>query len=321
MKITTARQRHQASPWLKVSIYGPSGSGKTTWAARSPRPLIAVTEPQAIPSISHANPDALVVEVSDFEDFRELLNGLTVAPQIEIDGQPALSVDGHAVQTLVLDSGTDLQDLAIMRQLGAKRGEIDRLDFEAEAASLSLQQWGQNIDAMISIWRQQRALQCNTVFIHLADIVLDNNNRRLVTPSLKGKKLPFQIGQYFNAQGVAMVSRQQDTVASQKRGTGNAKHAIRWVADSTRYVCKPAPGWPTAILNTPEAGQTTLGSLSLFSAPPGLVVPHVSGDSAEWVSAQTRQAESLNSDEFVSEPGVADKSPTPSPESARRRRR
>jgi len=67
MRIGKASDTFQRRPVLKVAILGASGAGKTEWAARSPRPLILLTEPQGLASITNANPDALVVIIETCE--------------------------------------------------------------------------------------------------------------------------------------------------------------------------------------------------------------------------------------------------------------
>lgn len=314
--IRKAGDAYAANPFLKVSIYGQSGTGKTSWACRAPRPLIAVTERQALASIVALNPEALVVLIETYDDFLALFQALKTAHATTVDEQPALELDGAVVQTLVVDSWTDLQSMMIRRLLGLKDASAV-LDFDKTMKSLSLQQWGRIIDASEHVWREQRALRLNTIFISLASTTIDDQSRRLTVPSMKGKQLPFAMGQYFNAQGIAVVSRDA--------ASGASKHAIRWVADSARFQCKPAPNWPPFIVNTHEPGETTLGSLLLFThAGDGLPVAHVEGDSAEYVEKSAALAAS-DPDSSMYEP---EQTPTPAKKEAedeggekRRRRR
>ena len=77
MKIGTARESYDRKPFLKIALTGASGAGKTDWAARSPRPLILLTEVQALPSIVVANPDAVCVQIEKWADFREAWAAIT----------------------------------------------------------------------------------------------------------------------------------------------------------------------------------------------------------------------------------------------------
>lgn len=315
LKISTAAERFHENPYLKVSIYGQSGVGKTEWACRSPRPLIAITEPQAMATVVDANPGALVVLIECYDDFHALFTAVKAAPRVVADdGQPCLQLGDHLFQTLVLDSFTDLQRMMIARLLGHDgKNAVDQLDFDATVSNLSLQQWGRVLDACTQVWRDQRALNCNTVFICLAETQFDSEGRRIVLPMLSGKKSPFQMGQYFNAQGICLVQRDPTTGAS--------KHAIRWVADSVRYQTKPAPGWPSVIENTKTPGETTLGSLALYSAKGKYIVPHRNTDSAEFVEAAKTKASSDPDAAVYTEPSTAPATePTEKKQEKKRRR-
>ena len=130
MRIRRAKEHHASNPHLKVAIYGDTGTGKTTWAACAPRPLVLAMEAQAVPSIVAASPEALVVEVGSYADFRDIWRVIKLAPAGEVDGQPCLMLhvndDGEPVaagsehaaesipfQTVVLDSFTELQRMMI----------------------------------------------------------------------------------------------------------------------------------------------------------------------------------------------------------------
>ena len=147
MRIGRAQESYKRQPHLKIAIVGASGAGKTEWAARSPRPLIVLTEPQGLASIQTANPQAIVVVVESWEDFRKVFDAVKLAQPTEIDGQPAsrVTIEGETFnfQTLVVDSFTDLQRLAINKLAGVESGTRDRLDFDSGAVNLSIEKWGQ----------------------------------------------------------------------------------------------------------------------------------------------------------------------------------
>jgi hypothetical protein len=280
MRIGKASDTFQRRPVLKVAILGASGAGKTEWAARSPRPLILLTEPQGLASITNANPDALVVIIETWEDFRRVFDACKAAKIIDIDGQSAceINIDGQTLvyQTLVVDSFTDLQRLAINKLAGVESGIKDRLDFDSGAINMGFEKWGQLTSGCESVWTQQRALPCNTIFLFLAEDKTDDQQVKTTIPMLAGQKLPYSMGQFFNAVGLAMV---------RKNGDGSLQHAIRWQSPTAAALTKPAPGWPAATLNTRTPGQTTLGSLLLYSYP-DLTVAHNDTDSAEYVATK-----------------------------------
>jgi hypothetical protein len=278
MRIGRAQDSYKRAPILKIAIVGASGAGKTEWAARSPRPLIVLTEPQGLASIQTANPEAMVVLVESWEDFRKVFDAVKLAQPTEIDGQPAsqATIEGQTFvfQTLVVDSFTDLQRLAINKLAGVESGSRDRLDFDSGAVNLSIEKWGQLTSGCEAVWSQQRALPCSTVFLFLAEDRTDDQQVRTTIPMLAGQKLPFSMGQYFNAVGLATVRRSGESL----------QHLIRWSSATSTAITKPAPGWPAVTVNTRTPGQTTLGSLLRFSFP-DLPVASEDCDSSDFVSA------------------------------------
>jgi len=279
MIVGKAQDTFNRRPFLKIAVMGASGTGKTEWAARSPRPLILLTEPQGIASIFSANPEANVIHIESWEDFRTIFDKVKTCKIVEVEGQSAclINIQGQDIvyQTLVVDSFTDLQRLAINKLSGVESGLRDRLDLEAGTINMSIDKWGQITSCCETVWAQQRALPCNTVFLYLATDFIDDQQVKTTIPMLSGQKLPFSMGQYFNAVGLSMVRKSGDGM----------QHVIRWQNATSAAITKPAPGFPAVTLNTRTEGQTTLGSLLLHSYP-DLVVAHESGDNADFVTAK-----------------------------------
>lgn len=288
MRLQTAREAYERRPFLKVAVTGHSGAGKTDWAARSPRPLVLLTETQAMPSILVANPDALVVPIESWADFREAFTavklGRPVALQVGDESQPALEVtlagQTVVVQTLVVDSFTDLQRFAYAHKLGVDAGRMDRLDLDTASNALRIDEHGLLVSAAEEVWRQQRSLQVNTVFLFLARDVQDDTGVKQTLPMLTGKSLPYSMGQFFNASGLAQVRRSDN---------GTMQHVIRWSSSTAAALTKPGPGWPAVTQNTRTAGQTTLGSLLRYTFP-DMVVASELHDSADFVQASAAAA-------------------------------
>jgi hypothetical protein len=289
MKIGTARESYDRKPFLKIALTGASGAGKTDWAARSPRPLILLTEVQAFPSIVVANPEAVCVQIEKWQDFREAWAAITTGRPCEIEAetgevQPALAVklggQEFTIQTVIVDTMTDLQRLMFASMIGADAGRIDRLDFATASNNLSIDKHGILIAAAEEIFRQQRAIPCNTIFLTLSTQKEDDTGARQTLPMLTGSKLPYAMGQYFNAAGLAQVRRTDN---------GGIQHVIRWVSPSAAAICKPGPGWPATITNSRTAGETTLGSLLRFTFP-DLPVAACATDSASFVTASATPA-------------------------------
>ncbi len=319
MRIQTARDIYRRTPVLKVAVTGHSGAGKTDWACRAPRPLILLTEVQALPSIMAANPDALVVPLERWDDFRHAFEAVKQGrpSTILIDGeeQPSLDVtiEGQTVQiqTLVLDTMTDLQRLAFSRMLGAEAGGgMDRLDFEEASNNLSIDKHGVLISAAETIWQQQRAIPVSTIWLTLARDVQDDMGVKQTLPMLTGKSLPYALGQYFNAVGLAQTRRSE---------AGGVQHLIRWQAPTSAALVKAGPGWPAMTLNTRTPGQTTLGSLLRFTFP-DLAVAHETDDDAAFVRATLATPASSTAAEAVSSPAPSTSSQTASIPARPRRR-
>jgi hypothetical protein len=290
MRLQTAREAYERRPFLKVAVTGHSGAGKTDWAARSPRPLVLLTESQAMPSILVANPDAMVVPIESWADFREAFTavklGRPVQLQVGDELQPALEVTlagtTVVVQTLVVDSFTDLQRFAYAHKLGVDAGRMDRLDLDTASNALRIDEHGLLVSAAEEVWRQQRSLQCNTVFLFLARDVQDDTGVKQTLPMLTGKSLPYSMGQFFNASGLAQVRRSDN---------GTMQHVIRWSSSTAAALTKPGPGWPAVTQNTRTAGHTTLGSLLRFTFP-DMVVASELHDAADYVQASAASAAS-----------------------------
>jgi hypothetical protein len=287
MKIGKAKDIHERRPFMKVAIVGASGSGKTHWSSRSPRPLIIATEPQSLATAVEANPDAVVVQIETWREFREVWNAVKLAKPIEVETktseggtekQPAceatLSGETVVFQTVVVDSFTDLQRMALGKLAGVEDGGKDRLDFDAGKVSLTIEKWGMLTSACEAIWSQQRALPCNTIFLFVANDVADDQGVRTTLPMLSGSKLPFSMGQYFNAVGLQYV---------RPGGEGGLSYMTRFAVPTSKAIAKPAPGWPAHIIHDSTPGRTTLGSLLRYSYP-GREVASEPHDSADFVS-------------------------------------
>lgn len=319
MRFRSARDIYSRKPFLKVAISGHSGAGKTDWAVRSPKPLILLTEVQALPTIISSNPEAIVLPIERWDDFRIAFEAVKqgTPSTILVDGieQPSLDVtiDGETVtiQTLVLDTMTDLQRLAFNRMIGADSGGMDRLDFAEASNNLSIDKHGILISAAETIWQQQRAIPVNTVFVTLARDIQDDTGAKQTLPMLTGKSLPFSMGQYFNAVGLAQVRRSD---------AGTMQHLIRWSSPTAAALTKPGPGWPAATVNSRTPGQTTLGSLLRFTFP-DLIVAHEPSDDPRYVSASLTGSGKAPESQPNESPSTTVASPHEAGVSARPRRR
>lgn len=269
-----ASQMMQTRPYLDVLVYGASGSGKTTWAARSPRPFIALTEQHALPSIVRANPDADVEIYTSFEELWPLIQDLKKGSEVEIEPetgeQPAYRFEHRGeeriVQTVVIDALSDVFSMVVNYCGGVKVG-----DPAHKIPDLNIQAWGRISRTMENLLHDLRGLPVNVVAISLSETKMDDQSRRYVEPVLSGRTGKM-IGQWFAAVGYA----------TQKDDDGVLERRIYWQLP-TRFLSKAAPGFPVYITNTWTPGQTTLGSLLLATMPLEVMVPHEEADDPDFV--------------------------------------
>lgn len=281
IKMRRAKDTLRDNPWIKAFIYGENGTGKTTWAARSPRPLIVLTEPQGQASIENANPEALVVTIKTYAAFKEVWQAVVQGVPVKLDnGQPALRItlggETAEIQTIVLDSFTDLQRMMKNALEGAEGDTSASVDLDDDSrGEMPKTGWGRLVSVCEVILREQRSLSLNVIFLALAKEEIDDSNRRTVRPSLYGQ-LATQVGQYFNAQGyLAKVLRGHDV-----------QYRLCFVMPNT-HTTKPAPGYPNNLVVTQEPGVGTLGSLNMHvhRHKPDLLVAAEDTDSADLIEA------------------------------------
>jgi len=153
----------QIAPVINLLLTGESGTGKTTFGARSPRPLILQTELQGHAAIVAANPDALVIPISSLDDLKPVIKQLNISTLAADELGPYLTIAGHKVGSLIIDSLTALQVAA-----------HDELAKEEEAAAKSSKKrinkfsvWGKLKTQISWLLRWQRDLGIHTVVLAL----------------------------------------------------------------------------------------------------------------------------------------------------------
>lgn len=171
---------------LKGLYYGPTGAGKTELTSLFERPLIAVTELQAVPTIRRANPKARIIKVTnsqEINDFRKLIR------------DPELP---KHVDAVVLDSLTDVQ--RIIKDAYVKNQSSGRQTADMDT-------WGLIIDLTARMARELRDVPVHVAVICLDTEIAVEGQGRVHRPSVNGKSLPNDLAQYFNL--VGYVSKQQ----------------------------------------------------------------------------------------------------------------
>lgn len=183
---------------LKLLLYGDSGAGKTWTASTAPRPIYLLTEPNGLPTIRSANPDAIVVQADEanggLDKVREFL-------------QAARSGDlksATGCETVVVDSLNELQRMLRDEILRGKRGRPDQGTF-------GIQDWGMLTDKMRRLVRSFRDLPFHVVGITHASVTEhEATGQRYVRPMFQGKSLPNEIAGYFSAVGLMYRERITD---------------------------------------------------------------------------------------------------------------
>ncbi len=161
---------------LKLLIYGKTGSGKTTACAKLPKPIILLTEINGLASIRRANPDADVMMIKSWTEFKYTL--------VALENQ--LAQGNCPYESIVLDSLTNLQEM-IIEEVKVETGS-DHLEYKG---------WGMAINRTVTAVKSVNILALHSAVICLADEYMDGD-KRCIAPSVAGKKLPGQLGNYFS---------------------------------------------------------------------------------------------------------------------------
>jgi hypothetical protein len=195
---------------IKVLLYGPSGAGKSRCAALFKRPLIGLTEQQAIPTIRRANPNALIKQIHtarDLTDFKALAR------------HPRTVKECDAV---VLDSLTDAQRIIRSYYTGRQSEKAGR-------EKTSQESWGLVIDATARYARELRDLPMHVCVITLDDEATVEGTGIVHRPGVSGKRLPNDLAQYFNAVGYVHVAEQEGGLRHQVLFRGNDRYRVKGI--------------------------------------------------------------------------------------------
>jgi len=183
---------------LKMVVYGDSGVGKTVFGSTSPKPLYISCEAGLL-SIADRN-DIDVIEIKAWPDLVAVFD--------------MLKKGGHKYESVVLDSLTELQKLHqdyLLQKTGQPR--------------LTMQSWGDNIQAIRKVCRAFRDLPLNVILIALAGEIAaeDGNGLTKKCLALNGKTLPDEVMGFFDLVGYMFTQDQKDDA-----GNLVTKRAIRF---------------------------------------------------------------------------------------------
>jgi len=266
MKLKNPSQLFEAGPWQQFLVYGVSGCGKSTWAAMSPRPVIISTEPKGRSAIANGvnssgnRESALMVEPENWQELKDTIRTLAKGVVIEHEGQPAMKIvddgDEHIIQTVVLDSLTQLSKMAKEHYTKDKQKGTTKPE------------WGKVIEAIAGLLDYIGKLPCNFILTAHTQNIQDGDDLKKV-PAVFGKNLPDQIGSFFSATAYMAV--------------GKGKRVLYWTREST--ASKPpvsAAGFPSHTICGPVgSGIGTPGAIALeLAKQDGIARPHNENDIA-----------------------------------------
>lgn len=192
------RKPQDKLPWLNIMVYGDSGAGKTLLAGTAAyvqelSPVLFVDVEGGTHTLSHFGDTADIDIIPDPEDERTLK--WTDIQKIYND----LYNGRHPYKTVVIDSLTEMQKLAMNSILGNDR----KMSIDAEGNLPEFKEWHINTEQMRRMVRAFRDLPMNTIFTALADDKADprtaksENPRFLKAPSFT-KKLAQEIPAFFD---------------------------------------------------------------------------------------------------------------------------
>lgn len=174
--------------YLKVLLYGDSGVGKTWTASTAPRPVYLLTEPNGLPTILAANPDAVVVQADEGHGGLDTVRQFLQAAR---DGSLARET---GCESVILDSLNELQRMLKDEIMATKKGGHT-------AESFTLQDWGVLNDKMRAMVRVFRDLPFHVVGLTHADVDQEEDGPRWLSPYFMGQSIPREIGGYFSVVG------------------------------------------------------------------------------------------------------------------------
>jgi len=186
--------------FLNILTYGDFGVGKTTLAASA----VEVPEMQNVLLANVESGDMSVeefegldiVDIRTYNQFARLHEYLRLhckardANDAEMLKRLEEQFTGEAVdkpkkyRTIIIDSLTEVQKLAMYQLLGITVGEYP-LDVEPE--SPQFKEWGTSAEMIRLLVRSFRDLPMHTVFVCSQAIDTDDKKKRFVTPALPGK--------------------------------------------------------------------------------------------------------------------------------------
>lgn len=198
-----------AKPWIKVCAYGVPGTGKTSFGVSAPKPLILLSEHQALINVRDAatrlgRPMPVVLAMDSLEDYRDVIRafgGPRDRPFRVASRDGSVAYEGEWPESVVLDSITDACELV--------EAEIRR-ESPPEKAKDGLERWTERHWAALrdrseKLIRAFRDVPAHVVYLALSDdrtVGEGDEQQRVVQPALPMRALPAQLAAAVNVVGI-----------------------------------------------------------------------------------------------------------------------
>jgi len=198
--LDTVTAAHEADEdHLKILLWGDNGVGKSTICGTCPgKVLYLYTERQGLLSFKRMAPSSMVLKIESLADLRNVLRDLK-------SGQ-------HDFDSVCLDSFTEMQQL-IADEITAGKSDT------GTSPLISQKEYGVIHDRSKGLIRAFRDLPMHVVMTMLSETTTigEGEQAKLVTRvMLIGRKLPGQIGQFFNLIGFAYKASDKQGMTKHK---------------------------------------------------------------------------------------------------------
>ncbi len=210
--------------WLSIAVYGRSGTGKTTFAGTAPKPLLILDVNDRGTISVKGQPETYVLSIEKWEDFEE--------------AYWYLKSGNHNFQSVVIDTLTQLQDLAIRQVVGN----------ESSDTVISRRAWG-TVSALMKTWVLNfRDLPLCKIFICQDRITTTSDDENDTDPEMiapeVGPALSPSVARTLNA-AVDVIGqtfiRERLTTVKTKKGGEKPKVVVEYcmrIGPHARYLTK-----------------------------------------------------------------------------------
>lgn len=185
--------------YLKILIHGLSGAGKTWFATSASNVAVCLLETQGFATIRDQHPHA-IVPARESKDGIPVMQSMTDVREFVLMARHGVFKEA-GIDTLVFDSGNELQQMMIDEILSGSKKKKDKDGKVKRKVTLTQQDWGTLAQTQRSFMRVLRDLPYHIVFVTLSDWYIDEESgKRQFAPLLKGS-IQKEVMGYFHAGG------------------------------------------------------------------------------------------------------------------------